>query len=146
MTVCCSDTDIYVPQFSVCTRKRINPELRRGYPPGTAVQAYVTGYMSKYVSMLDLKHFIHLWALQTHYSWAILHPGYVQISILKFTSPLIALRVFLKDYKKIGARGSVVVEALCYKPEGLGFDTRSDEFLNLLNLSGRTRAWGLLSL
>jgi hypothetical protein len=25
--------------------------------------------------------------------------------------------------KKIGARGSVVVKALCYKPEGRGFDT-----------------------
>jgi hypothetical protein len=24
----------------------------------------------------------------------------------------------------IGARGSVVVKALCYKPEGRGFDTR----------------------
>jgi hypothetical protein len=28
-------------------------------------------------------------------------------------------------YSKIfGARGSVVVKALCYKPEGRGFDTR----------------------
>jgi hypothetical protein len=25
---------------------------------------------------------------------------------------------------KLGARGSVVVKALCYKPEGRGFDTR----------------------
>jgi hypothetical protein len=25
---------------------------------------------------------------------------------------------------KIGARGSVVVKALCYKPEGRGFDSR----------------------
>jgi hypothetical protein len=24
----------------------------------------------------------------------------------------------------LGARGSVVVKALCYKPEGRGFDTR----------------------
>jgi hypothetical protein len=24
----------------------------------------------------------------------------------------------------IGARGSVVIKALCYKPEGRGFDTR----------------------
>jgi hypothetical protein len=28
----------------------------------------------------------------------------------------------LPDY--IGARGSVVVKALCYKPEGRGFETR----------------------
>jgi hypothetical protein len=43
------------------------------------------------------------------------------------------------------ARGSVVVKALCYKPEGHGFDTRAGEFLNLPNPSGRTRPWGLLS-
>jgi hypothetical protein len=39
-----------------------------------------------------------------------------------------------------------VVKALCYKPEGRGFDTRWGEFLNLPNPSGRTRPWGLLSL
>jgi hypothetical protein len=44
------------------------------------------------------------------------------------------------------ARGSVVVKALCYKPEGRGFDFRWSEFLNLPNSSGRTRPWGLLSL
>jgi hypothetical protein len=37
----------------------------------------------------------------------------------------------------------IVVKALCYKPEGRGFDTRwSDFFLNLPNPSGRTRPWG----
>jgi hypothetical protein len=46
----------------------------------------------------------------------------------------------------VGARGSVVVKALCYKPEGRGFDTRLGEFLNLPNPSGRTMPWGLLSL
>jgi hypothetical protein len=45
----------------------------------------------------------------------------------------------------IGARGSVVVKALCHKPEGRGFDSRWSEFLNLHNLSGRTRPWDLLS-
>jgi hypothetical protein len=44
------------------------------------------------------------------------------------------------------ARRSVVVKALCYKPEGRGFDTRLGEFLNLPNPSVRTRPWGLLSL
>jgi hypothetical protein len=29
----------------------------------------------------------------------------------------------------IGARGSVVVKALCYKQEGRGFDTRWDDFI-----------------
>jgi hypothetical protein len=42
------------------------------------------------------------------------------------------------------ARGSVVIKALCYKPEGLGFETRWGEFLNLPNRSGRSRTWGLL--
>jgi hypothetical protein len=45
-----------------------------------------------------------------------------------------------------GARGSVVVKALCYKPEGRRFDSRWGEFLNLPNPSGRTRPWGLLGL
>jgi hypothetical protein len=45
-----------------------------------------------------------------------------------------------------GARGSVVAKALCYKPEGRGFDTRWGEFLNLPNPSGHTRQWCLLSL
>jgi hypothetical protein len=45
-----------------------------------------------------------------------------------------------------GERGSVVVKALCYKPEGRGFDSQWDEILNLPNPSGRTRPWGLLSL
>jgi hypothetical protein len=40
---------------------------------------------------------------------------------------------------------SIVVKALCYKPEGSGFDTRWDEFLNLLIPSDRTRPGGLLS-
>jgi hypothetical protein len=40
---------------------------------------------------------------------------------------------------KYGARGSVVVKALCHKPEGRGFDTRRGEFLLLPNPSGRTR-------
>jgi hypothetical protein len=42
-------------------------------------------------------------------------------------------------YYILGARGSVVVKALCYKPESRGFDSRWGEFLNLPKLSGRTR-------
>jgi hypothetical protein len=45
----------------------------------------------------------------------------------------------------MGARGRVVVKALCYKPEGRGFNIRGDLFLNLPNPSGRTKPWGLLS-
>jgi hypothetical protein len=40
----------------------------------------------------------------------------------------------------------VVVKALCYKPEGRGFETRWGEILNSPNPSGRCRPWGVLSL
>jgi hypothetical protein len=46
----------------------------------------------------------------------------------------------------MGACGSVVVKALCYKPEGHGFETRWGEFLNVPNPSGRIRPRGSLSL
>jgi hypothetical protein len=40
-----------------------------------------------------------------------------------------------------------MVDALCYKPESRGFETRRAEFFfNLPNSSSRTRPWGLLSL
>jgi hypothetical protein len=45
-----------------------------------------------------------------------------------------------------GARGSVVVKALCYKLRGHWFEIRWGEFLNLPDLSGHSRSWGLLSL
>jgi hypothetical protein len=45
-----------------------------------------------------------------------------------------------------GARSSVVVKALGYKPESRGFETRSGEILNSRNPSGRTSPWGSLSL
>jgi hypothetical protein len=45
-----------------------------------------------------------------------------------------------------GARDSLVVKALGYKPEDRGVETLWDEFLNVPNPSGRTRPWGLLSL
>jgi hypothetical protein len=44
------------------------------------------------------------------------------------------------------ARGSLVVKALDYKPEGRRFKTRWGEILKLPNPSGRNRPWGLLSL
>jgi hypothetical protein len=47
----------------------------------------------------------------------------------------------------LGARSSVVVKELYYKPEGRGFETRwGDFFVNLPNPSGRTRPWGFLNL
>jgi hypothetical protein len=33
----------------------------------------------------------------------------------------------------LGALGSVVVKAVCYKPEGRCFDTKLGDFLNILN-------------
>jgi hypothetical protein len=54
-----------------------------------------------------------------------------------------AARRYIKEnislHPKYGARGSIVVKALCYTPEDCGFDTRWGEFLNLPNMSGRTR-------
>jgi hypothetical protein len=46
----------------------------------------------------------------------------------------------------VGARGSLVVKALGYKPEDRGFETQWGDILHLPNPSGRTRPWGLLSL
>jgi hypothetical protein len=58
--------------------------------------------------------------------------------------------VQLSDFRYVealrGARGSAVFKALCCKPEGRGFETRLEEFLNVSNPSGRSRPWGLLSL
>jgi hypothetical protein len=42
----------------------------------------------------------------------------------------------------LGARGSVVVKALCYQPEGRWFNTRWGQFLNWPNPSSRTRPQG----
>jgi hypothetical protein len=53
--------------------------------------------------------------------------------------------VYTPLLSSLGERLSVVVKALCYKPEGRGFDMLLGQFLNLPNLSGRTRPWGLLS-
>jgi hypothetical protein len=64
----------------------------------------------------------------------------------EFTYPRSFTHKFDMPSRKNGARGSVVVKALCYKLEGRGFDSRCGEFLNLPHLSGRTRPWGLLSL
>jgi hypothetical protein len=37
---------------------------------------------------------------------------------------LLCKRIILVLYGQVGVRGSVVVKALCYKPEGRGFETR----------------------
>jgi hypothetical protein len=55
------------------------------------------------------------------------------------------LRAGLDDVAKRKFLTLQRVKALCYKPEGGGFDTRLGEFLNLLNHSGG-RPWGLISL
>jgi hypothetical protein len=53
---------------------------------------------------------------------------------------------FQSDSTIPGARGSVVIKALDYKPEGRGFKTLRGEILHLPNPSSCTRPWGLLSL
>jgi hypothetical protein len=47
-----------------------------------------------------------------------------------------------------GAHGSIMDKALCYKPEGLGSETRGGKRIvfNFPNPSGRTTPWALLSL
>jgi hypothetical protein len=57
-------------------------------------------------------------------------------------------RAYSRCNISFGARGSVVLNALCYKPEGRGFETLRGEliFFNLPNPSSRTRPCGLLSL
>jgi hypothetical protein len=42
-----------------------------------------------------------------------------------------------------GARSSLVVKMLGYKPESRRFQTQRGEILNLPDPSGRTRPWGL---
>jgi hypothetical protein len=56
------------------------------------------------------------------------------------------LRNLFPVHEDIPSRGSVVVTALCYKPEDRGFETRWGEWIsfNLPNPSGWTRLWGLL--
>jgi hypothetical protein len=79
---------------------------------------------------------------------------YTAVPVLHISKRLCALTrdrptaVFLSLLMDLmGACGSIVVKALCYKPEGRGLDTRwGDFFLNLPTPSGRTRPWGLLSL
>jgi hypothetical protein len=60
--------------------------------------------------------------------------------------PLSLLSTIEELLERKGARSSVVVKALCYKPEGRGSDTQWGDFLNLPNPSGRTGPWGILSL
>jgi hypothetical protein len=60
---------------------------------------------------------------------------------------LLNLGQFSTNYMALyGARGSLLVKVLGYKPEGCGFKTRWGEILNLPNPSGHTRLWGLLNL
>jgi hypothetical protein len=60
---------------------------------------------------------------------------------------IILLRLFNSlIFLPFSPSGSVVVKALCFKPEGSGFNTRWGKFLNLPNPSDRIRPWGLLSL
>jgi hypothetical protein len=55
-------------------------------------------------------------------------------------------RILWQIPRPIGAHGSVVVKALCYKLEGSGFETQRGDFFNLPNPSNHNRPWGSLSL
>jgi hypothetical protein len=69
---------------------------------------------------------------------ALLLRSRVKISVFTLRGRLHASRCFVMSlsvpprshvrfYSIVGARGSVLVEALCYKPEGRGFETRRGE-------------------
>jgi hypothetical protein len=49
---------------------------------------------------------------------------YHYINIKAFISISNRVSLHVPPYMNLGARGSVVVKALCYKPEGRGFETR----------------------
>jgi hypothetical protein len=64
---------------------------------------------------------------------------------------MIIFEIFVTINTPVGARGSLVVKALCYKAEGRWFETRTNEIfiyfsLNLRNTFGRTRQWASLSI
>jgi hypothetical protein len=62
---------------------------------------------------------------------------------------LIILEIVVTINTPIGADGSLVVKALCYKAGGRGLETRLNEiyiYFNLLNPFGRTRQWVSLSI
>jgi hypothetical protein len=42
--------------------------------------------------------------------------------------------LYILSHNTIGARGSVVVKALCYKPEGRGFENRWGEWFLSIHL------------
>jgi hypothetical protein len=49
-------------------------------------------------------------------------------------------------FYSMGARSSLVVQAIGYKSEGRGFHTKWGEIFNLPNPSSRNRIWDLPSL
>jgi hypothetical protein len=72
----------------------------------------------------------------------------IEMSLLGFdvlTAVIVEIYTGVYCYT-FGARGSVVVKALYYKPDDRGFQTRWGVLLDLPNPSGSTRPWDLLSL
>jgi hypothetical protein len=94
-------------------------------------------------------------ALARRYAdWAIpiidVSSAYVIVNMVTFLSkklsPSLLYNLKVEATESFKMLVFIVVKALCYKPEGRGFDTRWVDFLNLPNPSGRIRPWGLLSL
>jgi hypothetical protein len=80
------------------------------------------------------------------------HPLYYRNRLRVIINVSTALRWTLASFWFLnpihGARGSVVVKALCHKREGCLFETLRVEFFffSLPNHSGRSSPWGSLSL
>jgi hypothetical protein len=86
-----------------------------------------------YKQMMFLPHRKHLWASTARYgNSSIFYRQGMFIPHSKHTCgpprPVTEIALLLHFYFSVhmrnGARGSVVVKALCYKPEGRGFGTR----------------------
>jgi hypothetical protein len=77
----------------------------------TFVVAYHVALQTVHIRKRLVAHFAGLWDENT------------DTQMTQFACPL-KTQIFQMTYFAWGARGSVVVKALCYKPEGRGFDSR----------------------
>jgi hypothetical protein len=100
-------------------------------------------YLSKVITFWLIFHLLHF---MTFLQYLFEPFSHIHYSSYSYCNWLLAWTTIGSKGNMLCSRGSVVVKALCYKPEGRGFDTQWGEFLNLSNPSGRNMPWDLLSL